>query len=151
MLLSITLPTGAGRATDPTIVADREKLMSDIQHYRTDLHSTSQTLATDRKALQAELKVFGEFLDKMHKSSEGEQTLLDRTAIFHASNLGNSSAHDNPNLPVLLAGGEMKHQGHLAFDRDNNTLLSNLFVRMMHHMGIEAKSFGASTGVVSDV
>ncbi len=30
-------------------------------------------------------------------------------------------------------------------------LLSNLFVRMMHQLGIEARSFGASTGVLSDV
>jgi hypothetical protein len=100
---------------------------------------------------EAELKVFGEFLDKMRKSSEGEQTLLDRTAIFHSSNLGNSSSHDNTNLPILLAGGGFKHQGHVAYDRKNNMLLSNLFVRMLHQLGIEAKSFGASTGVVSDV
>ena len=100
---------------------------------------------------EAELKVFGEFLGKMKASTEGDHTLLDRTAIFYASNLGNSSSHDNNNLPILLAGGEFKHQGHLAFDRKNNTLLSNLFVRMIHHMGIEAKNFGASTGVISEV
>ena len=100
---------------------------------------------------EAELKVFGEFLGKMKGSTEGDHTLLDRTAIFYASNLGNSSSHDNNNLPIILAGGEFKHQGHLAFDRKNNTLLSNLFVRMLHHMDIEAKSFGASTGVVSEV
>jgi hypothetical protein len=57
-LLSITLPPGAGRSTDPTIVADRAKLMTDIQQYRKDLHSTGQTLAGDRKAVAAELKVF---------------------------------------------------------------------------------------------
>jgi hypothetical protein len=51
----------------------------------------------------------------------------------------------------VLAGGSFKHQGHVAYDRKNNTLLSNLFVRMMHHMGIEAKSFGASTGVEREV
>lgn len=100
---------------------------------------------------EAELKVLAEFLDKMKKSVEGEQTLLDRTAIFYASNLGNSSSHDNNNLPILLAGGGFKHQGHIAYDRKNNTLLSNLFVRMMHELGIETKSFGASTGVISDI
>ena len=41
--------------------------------------------------------------------------------------------------------------GHIAFDRTNNTLLSNLFVRMLHHMDIEATSFGASTGIISEV
>ena len=100
---------------------------------------------------EAEIQVLGEFIGKMKASKEGDHTLLDRTAIFHASNLGNSSSHDNNNLPILLAGGGFKHQGHLAFDVKNNTLLSNLYVRMLHHMGIEAKSFGASTGVVSEV
>jgi len=100
---------------------------------------------------EAEIKVLGEFMDKMKATTEGDHTLLDRTAIFYASNLGNSSSHDNNNLPILLAGGGFRHKGHLAFDPKNNTLLSNLFVRMLHHMGIEAKSFGASTGVVSEV
>jgi hypothetical protein len=100
---------------------------------------------------EAELKAFGEFLDSMKAGAAGGHTLLDRTAIFYASNLGNSSSHDNSNLPVVLAGGGFKHAGHVAFDRKNNTLLSNLFVRMLHQMGIEAKSFGASTGVVSEV
>jgi hypothetical protein len=100
---------------------------------------------------EAELKVLSEFLDKMKKSTEGEQTLLDRAMVFYASNLGNSSSHDNTNLPILLAGGGFKHQGHVGYDRKNNTLLANLFVRMMQQMGIEAKSFGASTGVVSEI
>src|SRR5437763_4682962 len=100
---------------------------------------------------EAEVRVLGEFLEKMGKAAEGEHTLLDRTAVFYASNLGNSSSHDNTNLPVLLAGGGFKHQGHVAFDRANNTLLANLFVRMLHQMGVEAKGFGASTGVVSEV
>jgi hypothetical protein len=77
--------------------------------------------------------------------------MLDRTAVLYASNLGNSSSHDNHNLPIVLAGGGFKHQGHLAFDRTNNTPMANLFVRMLHQMGVEAKSFGASTGVVSEV
>lgn len=100
---------------------------------------------------EAELKVFEEFLSKMKASTEGDHTLLDRTAVFYASNLGNSSSHDNNNLPILLCGGGFKHQGHLAFDRKNNQLLSNLFVRMLHHMGIEARSFGASTATVTEI
>lgn len=100
---------------------------------------------------EAELKVLAEFLDKLAKSTEDEHTLLDRTMVFYASNLGNSSSHDNTNLPILLAGGGLKHQGHVAYDRKNNTLLSNLFVRMLQQLGIEVKSFGANTGVVSEV
>lgn len=100
---------------------------------------------------EAELRVLGEFLEQMRASSEGEQSLLDRTAIFYASNLGNSSSHDNNNLPILLAGGGFKHRGHVAYDRQNNTLLANLFVRMLQQMGIEKDTFGASDGIVSEV
>src|SRR5581483_7940938 len=100
---------------------------------------------------EAETRVLGEFLRKLRESREGEHCLLDRTMVLYTSNLGNSSSHDNNNLPILLAGGGFKHAGHVAYDRKNNTLLSNLFVRLLHHMGIEAKSFGASTGVVSEV
>jgi len=100
---------------------------------------------------EAEIKVFGEFIEKMKQSRDGERTLLDHTAILYASNLGNSSSHDNNNLPIILAGGSFKHKGHLAFDTKNNQLLSNLYVRMLHHMDIEAKSFGASTGMVSEI
>lgn len=100
---------------------------------------------------EGELTVFGEFLEKLKASTEGEHTLLDRTAVLYASNLGNSSSHDNTNLPILLAGGGFKHKGHVAYDRKNNSPLANLYVRMLHQMGIEAKSFGASTGANADV
>lgn len=100
---------------------------------------------------EAEIRVFGDFLRKLKESREGEHTLLGRTMVLYTSNLGNSSSHDNTNLPILLAGGGFRHRGHLGLDRRNNTLLSNLYVRMMQQMGIEARSFGASTAVLTDV
>jgi hypothetical protein len=100
---------------------------------------------------EAELRVFNAFLTKLKESTEGEETLLDRTMVFYASNLGNGSGHSPNNLPILLAGGGFRHQGHVAFDRVNNRPLSNLFVRMINQMGIEARSFGSSTGVISEV
>jgi hypothetical protein len=100
---------------------------------------------------EAEIRVFGEFIRKLKESREGEHTLLSRTIVLYTSNLGNSSSHDNTNLPILLAGGGLRHRGHLGYDRRNNTLLSNLYVRMLQQTGIETRSFGASTGVFSDV
>lgn len=100
---------------------------------------------------EAEIRVLGEFLDRMKASAEGDHTLLDRTIVFYASNLGNSSSHDNNNLPILLAGGGFRHRGHVAHDRENNTPLSNLFVRMIQQMEIETDRFGSNTGVLTDV
>lgn len=100
---------------------------------------------------EAELRAFNDFLTKMKESTEGNETLLDRTMVLFVSNLGNGSGHSSSNLPIILAGGGLRHQGHVAYDRRNNRPFSNLFVRMMRQMGIEADSFGSSTGVVSDV
>ncbi len=100
---------------------------------------------------EAEIKVFGEFLGKLSQTDEGSHSLLDRTAVLYASNLGNSSSHDNNNLPILLAGGDFEHRGHVAYNTKENTRLANLYVRMLHHMGIETDTFGASNGVVSEV
>lgn len=100
---------------------------------------------------EAEIKVLSEFIDKMKQTSDGDQSLLDRTAVLYASNLGNSSSHDNNNLPVLLAGGSFRHQGHLAFDTKDNTRLANLYVRILHHMGIETDRFGASDGIIGEI
>lgn len=99
----------------------------------------------------AELRVFGEFLTRLKDTNEAGETLLDRTMVLHTSNLGNGSGHSSSNLPILLAGGGFRHQGHVAFDRANNRPFSNLFVRMLQQMGIEMNSFGSSTGVVNEV
>ncbi|HEX3149291.1 MAG TPA: DUF1552 domain-containing protein [Gemmataceae bacterium] len=100
---------------------------------------------------EAEMRLFAEFLGNMKATDEGGVPLLDRTAVLHASNLGNASAHTSDNLPIILAGGGFKHAGHVAFDRKDNKPLSNLFVRMLQQMGIETDRFGSSTGVLSEV
>ena len=100
---------------------------------------------------EAELKVLGEFLEKMKASTEGEQDAARPDGRLLRQQPGQLVVARQHNLPILLAGGGFKHQGHVAYDRKNNTPLSNLFVRMLHQMGIEAKSFGASTGVLRDV
>jgi hypothetical protein len=63
--------------------------------------------------------------------------------------MGDSNTHDNTNLPILLAGGGFKHGQHLAFNRENNLPLSNLFVSMLQKMEIETDQFGSSTSTLS--
>jgi hypothetical protein len=60
--------------------------------------------------------------------------------------MGDANTHDNTNLPVLLAGGGLKHGAHHAFKRDNNLPLSNLFVTLLQQLGVPTDSFGSSTG-----
>ena len=81
-------------------------------------------------------------------AKEGGETLLDRTMELYGSNLGDANAHSTTNLPTLLAGGGFKHGRHLAFDRTRNYPLPNLYVSMLQRLGIEAASFGPSTGTM---
>jgi hypothetical protein len=80
---------------------------------------------------------------------EGGETVLDRTMILYGSNLGDANAHSTSNMPTLLAGGGFKHAGHLAFNREQNYPLPNLFVSMLQRMGMEESKFASSTGTMT--
>ena len=87
-------------------------------------------------------------LTKLRASQESGVTLLDQTQVLYGSNLGNGNNHDTRNLPILLAGGGFKHGQHLAFDKTNNEPLPNLFVSMLHRLGIETDKFASSKGTL---
>ncbi|WP_442510313.1 DUF1552 domain-containing protein [Novipirellula sp. SH528] len=88
---------------------------------------------------------------QLAETREGEDRLLDRTMVLFGSNMGDANTHDNTNLPLLLAGGGFKHGQHLAFQRDHNKPLCNLFVTMLQQLGIETDTFGSSTGTLNEI
>jgi hypothetical protein len=100
---------------------------------------------------EEETRNIGVLLDKLSGAREGDGTLLDRTIVFWGSNIGNPSAHASSNLPILVAGGGLKLSGHVAFDRQRNKPLSNLYLRILHQLGIEATAFGSSTGALGEL
>ena len=65
-----------------------------------------------------------------------------------AFGLHNASSHDTKNMPVLFAVVGFRHGQHLAFDRQNNDPLPNLFVSALQRLGIEQVSFATSTGTI---
>lgn len=89
---------------------------------------------------------WGDFLRTLQATDDAGGKLLDHTTVFMTSNLGNASNHDNRNMPVLLAGGAFRHGQHLAFDRQNNYPLTNLYVDILQEMGLETDRFASSTG-----
>ena len=90
---------------------------------------------------------FGNLLDQLKSRKESGVSLLQNTSTLFGSNLGNANSHDTDNLPVILAGGGYSH-GTFSVQKDG-TPLSNLFVSMLHQMGIEADAFGQSSGTLS--
>ena len=71
--------------------------------------------------------------------------------VFLTSNLGNASSHDNRNVPALFAGGDFKHGQHLAFNQKNNYPLSNLYLNMLHNVGLMHENFATSTGTMKGI
>lgn len=102
-----------------------------------------------RQLADADLRqmiIFGKFIQNLASKREEAERLLDRTMVLFGSNMGDANKHDNTNLPILLAGGGFAHGRHHAFKADNNTPLCNLFVALLQSLGVEADSFGSSTG-----
>lgn len=81
----------------------------------------------------------------------GGSRMLDQTMVLYGSNLGDANVHNCTNLPILLAGGGLKHRGHLAFDSVRNKPLCNLFVTLLQEMGIETDRFASSAGTLSEL
>lgn len=122
-----------------------------IPGVKTDWHNLShhgkdESKIDELKVIEAaEFEVFAEFLGKLKSVTEPGGTLLDHTSVLFGSNLGNASAHDWRNLPIILAGGGYRHGGYVAHDAKNNTPLANLFVSLAQRMGVETDQFGSST------
>ena len=49
---------------------------------------------------------------------------------------------------AILAGGGFRHDRHLAFDTDNNSPLSNLYVTILQRLGMDIETFASSTGTL---
>jgi hypothetical protein len=118
-----------------------------LSHHGQNEEKVKQLEAADRQHMALLRKLIGNLAAK----SEGGQRLLDRTMVLYGSNLGDANIHDNTNLPILLAGGGLHHGQHLAFKRDNNKPLSNLFVTMLQNMGIETDTFGSNAGTLNEL
>ena len=105
-------------------------------------------LAQLRAIDQWHMRLLDDLFTQLKAVQEDNDTLLDRTMILYGTNLGNANTHVTTTLPTLFAGGGFKHGQQLAFDRENNYPLPNLFVSMLQRMGFETDRFASSTGTM---
>ncbi len=92
------------------------------------------------------------FLQKLRDAEESDGTMLDRTIVLHGST--NTATHGTNNYPLILAGGRhlgMKHGHYLDFRLRPSQPCANLFVSMLHGIGVPSGSFADSTGPMSEV
>jgi hypothetical protein len=96
----------------------------------------------------AQFRTLRDFIKGLQETKETDSSLLEQTAVLYGTCMGNANGHTNRNWPVLLAGGGFRHGQHLAFDRQQNQPLANLFVSLLQRLGLEIDRFASSTGTI---
>ncbi|PQO36351.1 DUF1552 domain-containing protein [Bremerella cremea] len=116
-----------------------------LSHHGMDEEKLAQLALIETSIVQA----WGDFVRGLDSVQEEEGSLLDSTSVLLTSNLGNASSHSNRNMPVLFAGGGFEHGQHLAFDKNNNYPLPNLYLSVLQQSGLDVDQFATSTGTMN--
>ncbi len=117
----------------------------DMSHYSPgDRMAASQRRDTTQSGLLAGL------IDKLKATKETDgSTLFDHIALAYGSNI--RTIHYLDNCPTLLTGGgaKLKLGHHLVLPKD--TPLCNVWLTMLHGIGVDAERHGDSTAVVKEL
>tara|TARA_Y100001960_G_scaffold286622_1_gene324095 strand:- start:518 stop:1408 length:891 start_codon:yes stop_codon:yes gene_type:complete len=83
------------------------------------------------------------FFNRLQGYKDRKGTLLDNSIVLYGS--GASTTHMPKNLPTLVAGGKNMGLKHGQYWRDGETQMSNIFLSILHSMGIEEERFADSS------
>jgi hypothetical protein len=90
------------------------------------------------------------FLDKLKNTPDGDGNLLDHSMVLYGSPMGDSNVHNHKRVPLFLAGhANGKLKGNLHVREKDGTPMANVYLSMLHKLGVDVPSFGDSTGEVS--
>jgi hypothetical protein len=87
--------------------------------------------------------------DQLSAVDEAGESLLDRTMVIYGSGISDGDRHNHDDLPILMlgkAGGRLNKSGHWRYP--NNTPLCNLYLWMLHQVGIKGDRFGDSSDLL---
>jgi len=88
---------------------------------------------------------FAKFVEKLHKTPDGDGSLLDHSLVFYGAGMGNGNAHATDPLPLVAVGGGVG-TGNRHILPAPRTPVGNLWVDIAHKFGAPIDSLGASTG-----
>jgi hypothetical protein len=108
-------------------------------------HGNNPAMITDLIKVEGEhMRLLAGFIDQLNTKTDAEgNPLIDSTMVMWGAGMGDASRHSNANLPIILAGGGLKHGSHFSFDRDapDAPLLGDLYITMLQQLGVETDSF----------
>ena len=88
------------------------------------------------------------FLGRLNEFKDNNGSVLDNTLVLYGS--GASTTHKNVNLPTLLAGGGAMGMKHRQYWKKDGTRMTDMFLSILHSMGIAEESFGDSRGTLNN-
>ncbi|MCC9600628.1 DUF1552 domain-containing protein [Stieleria sp. JC731] len=152
-VMKLALQTDSSRFMTLNIPGSNHRLPIDgvdeghhtLSHHGQDPEKLAQLALIEDELVAA----YGDFLRSLASFDDPTGNLLDQTSVLMTSNLGNSSNHDNRNLPVLIGGGGFEHGKHLAFDRKDNHPLATLFVSVLQQTGLPLGEFSSGTSTMT--
>ena len=89
----------------------------------------------------------GYLIEKLKKTNDGDGSLLDHSLVVYGSPMGDSNLHNHKRVPMILVGkanGILKGRNHVM--AADGTPAANMYLTLLHRLGIAAESFGDSTG-----
>ena len=122
----------------------------ELSHHANDEHR----LAMYQKVNEYQVKLWGEALQKMQATNEGERTLLENSMVMLTSSLMDGNAHDSRELPVVLAGGgggTIKGGRYLDYSQQENRKLCRLHIALMDRMGVKTDHFGDADKALDEI
>jgi hypothetical protein len=123
------------------------------QHHPVSHHRNDPVLMAKKQKIDTyHMSLFGYFLERLHRTPDGDGSLLDHSAILYGGGMGDGNLHEHSNLPVVIAGkldGAFKTNRHLA--HPDNTPMANLLVTMLDKAGVRVDKLGDSTGTLKEI
>jgi hypothetical protein len=108
-------------------------------------HGQDPKTLAELMAIETEhMNCLATFMKRLKATKEKDSNLLNQTQILMGAGMGNASSHSNRSLPIMLAGGGLKHGSHIIAKKD--TPLCNLFTTILHGMNISSEKFSNSNG-----
>ncbi len=120
-------------------------------HHDLSHHGKSEEKQTKlQKINEFHMHQFAYLAEQLASVPEGNGNLLQNCMIIYGSGISDGDRHNHDDLPIIMlgnAGGRIKKPGHHKFPQ--NTPLCNLYLWMLHQVGVKADRFGDSTDVLN--
>jgi hypothetical protein len=87
-------------------------------------------------------------LERLKRTMDGSESLLDKTMIIYGSPMADSNTHNHRRCPLIVLGGANGQlKGNMHLKAPDGTPMANVMLDLMHKLGHDGMaSFGDSTG-----